>query len=66
MKKQSIGIGLLGLGVIAGQVARVLTEKADELAEKVGCPLVLRKVSPAAGPGAPAGEENVRPAVYHR
>ena len=44
MKKKSIGIGLLGLGVIAGQVARVLTEKADELAEKVGCPLVLRRI----------------------
>jgi homoserine dehydrogenase len=44
MDKKSIGIGLLGLGVVAGQVARVLTEKADELAEKVGCPLVLRKV----------------------
>ena len=44
MKKKSIGIGLLGLGVVAGQVARVLTDKADELAEKVGCPLVLRKI----------------------
>ena len=44
MEKQSIGIGLLGLGVIGGQVARVITEKASELAEKVGCPLVLRKV----------------------
>jgi homoserine dehydrogenase len=44
MKKESIGIGLMGLGVIGGQVARVLTEKAPELAEKVGCPLVLRKV----------------------
>ena len=44
MKKKSIGIGLLGLGVVAGQVARVLTDKADVLAEKVGCPLVLRKI----------------------
>jgi homoserine dehydrogenase len=44
MKKQSIGIGLMGLGVIGAQVAKVLTEKASELAEKVGCPLVLRKV----------------------
>jgi homoserine dehydrogenase len=44
MRKKSIGIGLMGLGVVAGQVARVLTEKADELAERVGCPLVLRKV----------------------
>ena len=44
MKKKSIGIGLLGLGVVSGQVARVLAEKADEIAEKVGCPLVLRKI----------------------
>jgi homoserine dehydrogenase len=44
MKKKSIGIGLMGLGVIAGQVARVLTERADELAEKAGCPLVLRRI----------------------
>jgi homoserine dehydrogenase len=42
--KQSIGIGLIGLGVVAGQVASVLTEKADTLAEMVGCPLVLRKI----------------------
>jgi homoserine dehydrogenase len=44
MNKRSIGIGLMGLGVVAGQVARVLTDRADDLAEKVGCPLVLRKV----------------------
>jgi homoserine dehydrogenase len=44
MKKRSIGIGLMGLGVVAGQVVRVLTDKADELAQKVGCPLVLRKI----------------------
>ena len=44
MKKKSIGIGLMGLGVIAGQVARVLSDKAEVLARQVGCPLVLRKV----------------------
>jgi len=44
MDKQSIGVGLMGLGVIGGQVARVLLSKADNLAEQVGCPLVLRKV----------------------
>ena len=44
MKKQSIGIGLMGLGVVGGQVAKVLTEKADVLAEQAGCPLVLRKI----------------------
>lgn len=44
MMKDSIGIGLMGLGVIGGQVARVLNDKAAALAEQVGCPLVLRKV----------------------
>lgn len=44
MKKESIGIGLMGLGVIGGQVVKVLTEKAEALAEQVGCPLVLRKI----------------------
>ncbi len=44
MSKKSIGIGLMGLGVIGGQVASVLSTKAEVLAEQVGCPLVLRKV----------------------
>ncbi|MFC2066951.1 homoserine dehydrogenase [Chloroflexota bacterium] len=44
MERQSIGIGLMGLGVVGGQVARVLTDKADDLAEQAGCPLVLRKI----------------------
>ena len=44
MKKRSIGVGLMGLGVVGGGVARVLTQKAKVLAEQVGCPLVLRKV----------------------
>ena len=44
VKKKSIGIGLMGLGVIAGQVARVLIDKAEVLADQVGCPLILRKV----------------------
>ena len=44
MKKQSIGIGLVGLGVVGGGVARVLIDKASALAEQIGCPLVLLKV----------------------
>jgi len=44
MKKHGIGVGLMGLGVIGGQVARVLTDKAEVLAREVGCPLMLRKV----------------------
>ncbi len=44
MKKQSIGIGLIGLGVVGGGVARVLIDKAPVLAEHLGCSLVLRKI----------------------
>ncbi|MBA7642668.1 hypothetical protein ES703_50372 [subsurface metagenome] len=44
MNKQSVGVGLMGLGVVGGQVVRVLLGKAEDLAEQVGCPLVLRKV----------------------
>ena len=44
MKKESIGIGLMGLGVVGGQVARVLIDKREVLAEQVGCPLVLRRI----------------------
>lgn len=43
MSKPGIGVGLIGLGVVGGQVARVLADKADDLAEQVGCPLVLRR-----------------------
>ncbi len=44
-KKEGIGIGLLGLGVIGGDVARALTERAEALASVTGCPLHLRKVA---------------------
>ncbi len=44
MKKRSIGVGLMGLGVVGGQVARVLMDKAEVLSKQVGCPLVLRKL----------------------
>jgi homoserine dehydrogenase len=44
MEKKSIGVGLLGLGVISGQTARVLKDKATLLAEQVGCPLELKKI----------------------
>ena len=44
MKKKSIGVGLMGLGVVGGGVARVLINKAEVLAEQVGCPLVLKRV----------------------
>jgi homoserine dehydrogenase len=44
VKKETVGVGLMGLGVVAGGVARVLTGRAGVLTEQVGCPLVLRKI----------------------
>ena len=44
MEKKTIGIGLMGLGVISGQVARVLRDKAAVLADYAGCALEIRKI----------------------
>lgn len=43
-KKTSIGVGLMGLGVVGGQVAKVLIDKSEALSQQVGCPLVLKKI----------------------
>ena len=43
-KRESIGIGLMGLGVIGGGVAKVLMEREEAIASQVGCPLRLRKI----------------------
>ena len=40
-----IGVGLLGLGVIGGQVARVLLQQADRMVQQVGRPVVLCRVA---------------------
>jgi len=44
VKKDSIGIGLIGIGVIGGAVARVLKDRSAKLAELAGAPVVLRKI----------------------
>jgi len=44
MDKKSIGIGLIGLGVIGGKVAGVLLERGESLSEEVGQTVVLRKI----------------------
>jgi homoserine dehydrogenase len=44
MAERSIGVGLVGLGVVGGQVARVLLGKSGILEEQAGCPVVLRRV----------------------
>ena len=43
-EKKTIGIGLMGLGVIGSGVANVLLGKKDILARQVGSPPVLKKV----------------------
>jgi len=44
MMQKTIGIGLMGIGVIGSQVANVLTERVGLLSERIGCPVALRKV----------------------
>lgn len=41
---ESIGVGLMGLGVVGGGVASVLASKADAIAQQVGCPLALKAI----------------------
>ena len=43
-KSSGIGVGLLGMGVVGGGVARVLSEKSDQIAAMVGCPVSLNGV----------------------
>jgi len=44
-KDSKISIGLLGLGTIGSQVARVLLEQVDRMAQQVGRPVVLCRVA---------------------
>lgn len=44
MERTSIGVGLMGLGVVGGGVARILRERGEEYARQVGLPLELRRV----------------------
>jgi homoserine dehydrogenase len=44
MEKKSIGVGLMGFGVIGSQVARVLLDRAEHISEQAGCPVMLRKI----------------------
>ena len=47
MSKQSIGVGLIGIGVIGGAVARGLRDRADALSAQIGCPVELKRVKVA-------------------
>ncbi|MBM4461815.1 MAG: homoserine dehydrogenase [Chloroflexi bacterium] len=42
--RESIGVGLMGLGVVGSGVARTLVEKNRALAEEIGCRLALKKI----------------------
>lgn len=44
VKKESIGIGLMGLGVVGCGVARTLFEKSDAIAQQVGRPLIIKRI----------------------
>jgi homoserine dehydrogenase len=44
VSKKSIGIGLLGMGVVGGGVASVLDNKRDHLSAIIGCPVELKGV----------------------
>jgi len=44
MERKNIGIGLIGLGTISSQVAKVLKEKSTFLEEQSGCRLELKKI----------------------
>jgi len=43
-KKESIGIGLMGLGGVGSGVAHTLFEKSNAIAQQVGCPLEIKRV----------------------
>jgi len=44
MERKSIGVGIMGLGVISGQVTRVLRDRSELLAGQLGCPLEIKKI----------------------
>ncbi|MEK7872954.1 MAG: homoserine dehydrogenase, partial [Chloroflexota bacterium] len=43
-KNDELGVGLLGLGVVGGGVAEVLSQKADLFARQAGCVPLLRRI----------------------
>ncbi len=45
MDRNSIGVGLIGLGTIGTGAARVFMEKGEILSSLVGCPVVLRRIA---------------------
>ncbi len=44
-ERDSIGLGLIGLGTVGTASARILLESADRLTHRLGVPLVLRRIA---------------------
>ena len=44
MNRASIGIGLLGMGVVGGGVAQIINQKQSHLGDMVGCPVEIKGV----------------------
>ena len=42
--KESVGIGLLGMGVVGGGVARIISEKSHQIEYMVGAPVTVESV----------------------
>src|SRR5581483_5293268 len=42
--EKPVGVAVLGLGNVGSEVVRIIEDSADELAARVGAPLVLRGV----------------------
>ena len=42
--KESVGIGLLGMGVVGGGVARIISEKGHQLEQLVGAPVAIEGI----------------------
>ena len=45
MSGEPINVGLLGCGTVGGSTARILNDHADELSERAGAPVRLRRVA---------------------
>lgn len=44
-EKQPLKVALLGCGVVGTEVVRILTERADDLAARVGAPLEIAGIA---------------------
>lgn len=42
--EKAVGVAVLGLGVVGSEVVRIINDSADDLAGRIGAPLVLRGV----------------------